>query len=122
VSSSRLTIRADDAKGEALPASALQGLFLFESEGDRNPLTHPKRDIATGCARVEAPQVPFGFSLLTSVEGFGTVRLYADAQGRGYRAGPEVVLNRELAASRLAAVNTAMEPVNRRRATTACRG
>src|SRR5208282_6874455 len=73
----RLTVHAYDANGDALPESAMQGLFLFEVAGDRNPLPHPKRDVSSGCVSFEAPAVPFGCSLLTSVAGFGTVRLYA---------------------------------------------
>jgi GH35 family endo-1,4-beta-xylanase len=106
---SRFTVRAYDIKGEPLPETALQGLFLFESDGDRNPLPHPKREVTSGCVSVEAPGAPFGCSLVTNVDGFGTVRLYADAEGRGYRAGQEVVLNRELASSRLAAVDKARQ-------------
>jgi GH35 family endo-1,4-beta-xylanase len=105
----QFTVRVYDPKGEPLPESALQGLFLFESDGDRNPLPHLKRDVSTGCVRFEAPAVPFGCSLLLNVELFGTVRLYADAEGKGYRAGQEVVLNRELVSSRLAAVGKAIE-------------
>jgi GH35 family endo-1,4-beta-xylanase len=105
----RFTIHAYDSKGEPLPETALQGLFLFESDGDRNPLPNPKRDITSGCVSLEAPGAPFGCSLVTNVDGFGTVRLYADGEGRGYRAGQEVVLNRELASSRLAAVDKAMQ-------------
>jgi GH35 family endo-1,4-beta-xylanase len=100
----RFTVHAYDAKGEPLAASTLQGLFLFESGGDRNPLRQPKRDVSNGCVSVEAPAAPFGCSLLTNVDGFGTVRLYADAEGRGYRAGQQIVLSRELASSRLAAL------------------
>ncbi len=105
----RFTIHAYGLNGEPLPQSALEGLFLFESDGDRNPLPNPKREVTRGCVSVEAPEAPFGCSLLTNVEGFGTVRLYADAEGRGYRAGQEIVLNRELASSRLAAVDKALE-------------
>ena len=101
------TIRAYDAAGEPLSTSTLQRLFLFEAGGDRNPLLHPQREITAGRVYLEAPGVPFGFSPMTAVDGFGTVRLYADAGGRGYHAGQEVVLNRELAASRLAAVDQA---------------
>jgi len=79
----RFTVRAYDAKGEPLPESALQGLFLFEADGDRNPLPHPKRDVSNGYVSFEAPAAPFGCSLLTNVDGFGTVRLYADADGNG---------------------------------------
>ena len=105
----RFTIHAYDAKGERLPESALQGLFLFEAGGDRNPLPQPKRDVSRGCVSLEAPAAPFGCSLLTNVDGFGTVRLYADADGKGYRAGQDVVLNRELASSRLAALDKTCE-------------
>jgi GH35 family endo-1,4-beta-xylanase len=104
----RFTVHAYDTQGEPLPESALQGLFLFEAGGDRNPLPHPQREVSSGCVSLEAPAVPFGCSLLTSVDGFGTVRLYADADGKGYRAGQEVVLNRELASSRLAALDKAL--------------
>ena len=103
------TVRAYDGKGEPLPESALQGLFLFEAGGDRNPLPHPQREVSRGSVRLEAPAEPFGCSLVTGVEGFGTVRLYADAEGKGYRAGQEIVLNRELASSRLAAVGKVIE-------------
>ena len=109
----RFTVRAYDATGEPLPESAFEGLFLFEAGGDRNPLPNGKRELSAGCARLEAPVGPFGCSLMKNVEGFGTVRLYADAEGRGYRAGQEVVLNRELAASRLAAVDQALERARR---------
>jgi endo-1,4-beta-xylanase len=105
----RFTVHAYDANGEPLPESALQGLFLFEADGDRNPLPHPKRDVSNGCVSFEAPAVPFGCSLLTNVDGFGTVRLYADADGKGYRPGQDIVLNRELASSRLAALDKALE-------------
>ncbi len=87
----------------------MQGLFLFEAGVDRNPLPHSQREVSSGCVSVEAPAGPFGCSLVTKVDGFGTVRLYADAEGRGYRAGQQVVLNRELASSRLAAVDKALE-------------
>ena len=83
VMAGRFTVHAYDAKGEPLAASTLQGLFLFESGGDRNPLPQPKRDVSNGCVSVEAPAAPFGCSLLTNVDGFGTVRLYADAEARG---------------------------------------
>jgi hypothetical protein len=79
----RFTVHAYDAKGVPLPESALQGLFLFEADGDRNPLPHPKRDVSNGFVSFEAPAAPFGCSLLTNVDGFGTVRLYADADGNG---------------------------------------
>ena len=78
VSSNRFTIRAYDAGGEPLSASALQGLFCFEAGADRNPLPHPKREITTGRVQAEAPELPFGFAQMTAVDGFGTVRLYAD--------------------------------------------
>ena len=105
----RFTVRAYGMNGEPLPQTALQGLFLFESGGDRNPLPNPKREVTSGCVSLDAPAAPFGCSLLTHVEGFGSVRLYADAEGRGYRAGQEIVLNRELASSRLAAVDKALQ-------------
>lgn len=105
----RFTVRAYDATGEPLPASALQGLFLFEAGGDRNPLPNAKREVSPGRVTLEAPAAPFGCSLLTNVDGFGTVRLYADAEGKGYRAGQEVLLHRELASSRLAALDQAVE-------------
>jgi endo-1,4-beta-xylanase len=103
----RFTVRAYDTKGEPLPESALQGLFLFEAGGDQNPLPHPKRELSSGRVSFEAPAGAFGCSLLTKVEGFGTVRLYADREGKGYRAGQQVILNRELASSRLAALDKA---------------
>ncbi len=103
----RFTVRAYDSKGESLPESALQGLFLFEAGGDRNPLPHSKREVSNGGVSFEPPARPFGCSLLTKVDGFGTVRLYADREGRGYRAGQQVNLNRELASSRLAALDKA---------------
>ena len=109
----RFTVGAYDAKGEPLAERALQGLFLFESSGDRNPLPHPRREVARGRLTSDAPAVPFGCALMLTVEGFGTVRLYADAEGRGYRAGQQILLNRELAASRLAAVEEALRESQR---------
>jgi endo-1,4-beta-xylanase len=97
----RLVIRGFDKSGQPLSKGWFNSLFLMEAGGDRNPLPHPPREAVDGALRIVAPSVPFGFSFMTSVEGFGTVRLYADNQGKGYRAGQEVVLHRELAACRL---------------------
>ena len=105
----RFTVRAYDGQGEPLAASALGSLFLFEAGGDRNPLPHRQREVANGRVSFAAPSTPFGCAHMTHVEGFGTVRLYADAAGQGYRAGQEIVLHRELAASRLAAVEQGRE-------------
>ncbi|MCY2951185.1 MAG: endo-1,4-beta-xylanase [Planctomycetota bacterium] len=108
VVTSHLTVRCYTAKGEPLLASALGALFLFEAAGDRNSLPHPKRELSDGAVRTEVPQQSVGFSHAMAVEGFGNVRMYADAEGRGYRSGQEVILNREFAASRLAVVDSVL--------------
>lgn len=98
-------IRCYDPAGNPLPASALAGLFLFEAAGDRNPLPHSLRSLLDGQVRTAIPdRWPFGFSYQMEVPGFGNVRMYADDDGQGYRRRQAVVLNRELAASRLSAV------------------
>ena len=100
----RFTIRAYNPRGEPLSAAELGDIFLFEAGGDRNPLPHSTREIAPGQWGIDAPKGLFGFSNMTRVEGFGTARLYADNGGQGYRPGQQVDLYREMAASRVAAI------------------
>ncbi len=114
----RFTLRGFTRTGDPLPTGVMNSIFFFEAGGDRNPLPNPPRESAAGRLVTDAPTVPFGFSVMMPVEGFGTVRLYADNQGRGYRAGGEVNLNLELAGSRHAAV-TAFLNASRRAGTKA---
>ncbi|MCX8109080.1 MAG: endo-1,4-beta-xylanase, partial [Verrucomicrobiae bacterium] len=93
-----------DGLGNPMPASSISTLFLFEPGADRNPIPHPNRDITDGKVKFTGGPEYCGISAILSVDGFGTVRLYADNSGPGYKAGSTVELNRELAHSRLTAV------------------
>lgn len=103
-----LAIRVYDGAGNPHGAGALSALFLFEMSKDRNPLPHPRRRIEDGLVRFVGGPERCGISVILSVDGFGTMRLYADAGGAGYAPGRVVELNRELAHSRLSAVERVM--------------
>jgi endo-1,4-beta-xylanase len=102
--SAKFTIHAFNRNGEPLNAAELEDIFLFEAGGDRNPLSNLPRETASGRLMTDSPKGRFGFSAMGKVDGFGTVRLYADNNGKGYRPGQQVDLYREMATSRLAAV------------------
>lgn len=109
----RFTLHGYSRNGEPLPAGVMTSVFLFEAAGDRNPLPNLPREVKAGQLVTDAPKVPFGFSVMMPVEGFGTVRLYADNEGKGYAPGQEVNLNHELAKSRLAAVRKYVQAAKR---------
>ncbi|MGC8991123.1 MAG: hypothetical protein ACP5MD_13485, partial [Verrucomicrobiia bacterium] len=108
-----LVIRVYDGTGKPHGAGALPALFLFEMSKDRNPLPHPRRRIEDGIVRFVGGPDRCGISMILSVDGFGTMRLYADAGGAGYAPGAVVELNRELAHSRLVAVERVMSDCKR---------
>lgn len=108
-----LVIRLYDSSGKPLPARALSSVFLFETGQDRNPLPHPRREMALGTVRYFGSPERCGISAILSVDGFGTVRLYADGGGQGYKPGATVDLNLEIARARLAAVEQALENAKR---------
>jgi endo-1,4-beta-xylanase len=109
----RFTIRGYNRNGDPLSTGIMGSIFLFEASGDRNPLPNPPREVTAGRVVTDAPKAPFGFSVMMPVEGFGTVRLYADNNGKGYASGAEVNLNFELAKSRHAAVTAFLEAARR---------
>lgn len=112
-SPARFTIRGYARNGDSLPAGTMGSIFLFEAAGDRDPLPNLPHEVSAGQWVTDAPKVPFGFSVMMPVEGFGAVRLYADNNGKGFGPGQEVNLNFELAKSRHAAVTAFLQTSRR---------
>lgn len=98
----KLIIRANGRDGQPLPAAAFDSLYLTDL--DRNPCRRPYGPVEDGAAVIENAAEPFVIVMVLPVDDFGTVYLFADNEGRGYRKDGEINLHVEFARSRLHAV------------------
>jgi GH35 family endo-1,4-beta-xylanase len=103
----RLVIRANGRSGQPLPESAFATLYITDLE--RNPCRRPYGPVGKGVAMIEDAAEPLVIAMQRPVEGFGTVYLFADNEGRGYHKDGEIDLQLEFARSRLHAVRTRLD-------------
>jgi endo-1,4-beta-xylanase len=81
----RLLLRARGQNGEPLPASGFDSLYLTDLE--RSPIRKPYGRVEAGLATIDRAEGPVVIVMKMPVEGFGTVALFADNEGKGYCAG-----------------------------------
>jgi len=98
----RLILRANGRGGQPLPESAFASLYLTDLE--RSPCRRPYGPVGKGVAMIEDAAEPLVIAMMRPIDGFGTVYLFADNEGRGYRKDGELDLPLEFARSRLHAV------------------
>jgi GH35 family endo-1,4-beta-xylanase len=100
----RLAIRTTRGAGRSLTDKDLDSLYLTDL--NRNPLRKPYGPVEPGRIVIESAPGPFVIVIAAPVEGFGSLFLFADNEGEGYRPSGEIDLYMELARSRLHAVQT----------------